>query len=138
MRSKPVWGGAGLLFAHEIYQVTPDIMTLAKALGNGVPIGAMLATGEAATGFEPGSHGSTFGGTPLATAAGLKTLALISDPAFLARVREKGRYFKSQLQKLKKPIPVSRMSGGWIAHRHGAGCRGRCRQDPMLQKRVYY
>ncbi len=95
-------GRCGTLFAHEIYQVTPDIMTLAKALGNGVPIGAMLATGEAATGFEPGSHGSTFGGTPLATAAGLKTLALISDPAFLARVREKGRYFKSQLQKLKK------------------------------------
>ncbi len=94
-------GRCGTLFAHQGYGVTPDIMTLAKALGNGMPIGAMLATAEAATGFEPGSHGSTFGGTPLATAAGLKTLALISDPAFLARVREKGRYFKDQLGKLR-------------------------------------
>jgi acetylornithine/N-succinyldiaminopimelate aminotransferase len=67
-------GRCGTLFAHQHYGVTPDIMTLAKALGNGMPIGAMLATEEAATGFEPGSHGSTFGGTPLATAAGLKTL----------------------------------------------------------------
>jgi acetylornithine aminotransferase len=95
-------GRCGTLFAHQMYQVTPDIMTLAKALGNGVPIGAMLATREAAAGFEPGTHGSTFGGTPLATAAGLKTLALISDPAFLEQVREKGRYFKAQLEKLKK------------------------------------
>jgi acetylornithine aminotransferase len=95
-------GRCGTLFAHQMYQVTPDIMTLAKALGNGVPIGAMLATKEAAAGFEPGTHGSTFGGTPLATAAGLKTLALISDPAFLEQVREKGRYFKAQLEKLKK------------------------------------
>jgi acetylornithine aminotransferase len=95
-------GRCGTLFAHQMYEVTPDIMTLAKALGNGVPIGAMLATREAAAGFEPGTHGSTFGGTPLATAAGLKTLALISDPAFLEQVREKGRYFKAQLEKLKK------------------------------------
>ncbi len=95
-------GRCGTLFAHQGYDgVTPDIMTLAKALGNGVPIGAMLATAEAAKGFEPGSHGSTFGGTPLATAAGLKTLELISDPAFLARVREKGRYFKARLTELQ-------------------------------------
>jgi acetylornithine aminotransferase len=95
-------GRCGTLFAHQMYEVTPDIMTLAKALGNGVPIGAMLATREATAGFEPGTHGSTFGGTPLATAAGLRTLALISDPAFLEQVREKGRYFKAQLEKLKK------------------------------------
>jgi acetylornithine aminotransferase len=94
-------GRCGTLFAHQGYGVTPDIMTLAKALGNGVPIGAMLATAEAAKGFEPGSHGSTFGGTPLATAAGLKTLALISDPGFLARVREKGLYFKARLTELQ-------------------------------------
>ena len=94
-------GRCGTLFAHQGYGVTPDIMTLAKALGNGVPIGAMLATAEAAKGFEPGSHGSTFGGTPLATAAGLKTLALISDPEFLARVREKSHYFKARLTELQ-------------------------------------
>jgi acetylornithine/N-succinyldiaminopimelate aminotransferase len=95
-------GRCGSLFAHQSYGVTPDIMTLAKALGNGFPIGAMLATNQAATGFEPGSHGSTFGGTPLATAAGLKTLALISDPAFLAQVQEKGRYFTAQLKGLQE------------------------------------
>jgi acetylornithine aminotransferase len=95
-------GRCGTLFAHQGYGVTPDIMTLAKALGNGVPIGAMLATEEAAKGFEPGSHGSTFGGTPLAAAAGLKTLSLISDPGFLAQVREKEIYFKAQLETLRK------------------------------------
>jgi acetylornithine/N-succinyldiaminopimelate aminotransferase len=94
-------GRCGTLFAHEAYGVTPDIMTLAKALGNGIPIGAMLATQEAAKGFAPGSHGSTFGGTPLATAAGCKTLEIISDPVFLDQVREKGRYFTQQLNTLK-------------------------------------
>ena len=98
-------GRCGKLFAHQVYGVTPDIMTLAKALGNGFPIGAMLATAEAAKGFEPGSHGSTFGGTPLAAAAGLKTLALISDPEFLARVQEKGRYFKARLTELQSRHP---------------------------------
>ena len=98
-------GRCGTLFAHQGYDVTPDIMTLAKALGNGVPIGAMLATETAAAGFEPGSHGSTFGGTPLAAAAGLKTLALISDPGFLARVREKETYFKAQLETLQQRHP---------------------------------
>lgn len=57
-------GRCGKLFAHELYDVTPDIMTLAKALGNGLPIGAMLATEDAATGFDYGSHASTFGETP--------------------------------------------------------------------------
>ena len=105
-------GRCGTLFAHEAYGVTPDIMTLAKALGNGVPIGAMLATREAAKGFAPGSHGSTFGGTPLATAAGCKTLEIISDPDFLARVREKGRYFKQQLNALKAKYPRIRQVRG--------------------------
>jgi acetylornithine aminotransferase len=80
-------------------------MTLAKALGNGVSIGAMLATEDAAQGFEPGSHGSTFGGTPLAAAAGLRTLKLISDPGFLAGVREKECYFKAQLETLQIRYP---------------------------------
>lgn len=93
-------GRTGKLFAHELYGVTPDIMTLAKALGNGLPIGAMLATGEAATGFDFGSHASTFGGTPLATAAALKTLNIIGDESFLADVAEKGRYFKDALERL--------------------------------------
>ena len=95
-------GRCGTLFAHQSYGVTPDIMTLAKALANGVPIGAMLATEAAASGFEVGSHGSTFGGTPLATAAALEVVRLISEDDFLASVCEKSAYFLKQLNALKE------------------------------------
>ncbi|MCK4767416.1 MAG: acetylornithine transaminase [Desulfobacula sp.] len=95
-------GRCGTLFAHEFYDVTPDIMTLAKALGNGLPIGAMLATQDAATGFDFGSHATTFGGTPLATAAALEVVNIISEETFLDRVCQKGQYFKDKLEKLKE------------------------------------
>ncbi len=94
-------GRTGRLFAHEHEQVTPDIMTLAKALGNGLPIGAMLATDRVAEAFVPGSHASTFGGTPLVTAAALRVLQIISDPEFLARVRETGAYFMARIEDLR-------------------------------------
>ncbi len=90
-------GRCGTLFAHQLYGVTPDIMTLAKALGNGLPIGAMLATQDAATGFDFGSHASTFGGTPLATAAALEVVNIISDDSFLEKVCQTADYFKSKL-----------------------------------------
>lgn len=93
-------GRCGTLFAHELYGVAPDIMTLAKALGNGVPIGAMMATGDAAQGFDFGSHASTFGGTPLATAAALAVINIIGEDSFLLRVRENGAYFKDRLNEL--------------------------------------
>ncbi len=93
-------GRCGTLFAHELFDVTPDIMTLAKALGNGLPIGAMLATGEAATGFTFGSHATTFGGTPLVTRAALEVLKIISDPDFLSETRAKGAYLKQGLTAL--------------------------------------
>lgn len=95
-------GRCGTLFAHESYDVTPDIMTLAKALANGVPIGAMLATETAAQGFDIGSHATTFGGTPIATAAALEVIRLISEEGFLASVREKSAYFMAQLNILKE------------------------------------
>lgn len=95
-------GRCGTLFAHEQYDVTPDIMTLAKALGNGIPIGAMLATEDAATGFDFGSHASTFGGNPFATAVALKVVDIIGNPVFLTRVTEIGEYFKERLRQLKK------------------------------------
>jgi acetylornithine/N-succinyldiaminopimelate aminotransferase len=95
-------GRCGALFAHELYKITPDIMTLAKALANGVPIGAMMATKDAATGFDFGSHGSTFGGTPLATAAALEVVKIISDENFLTAVNEKGDYFRYKLLELKE------------------------------------
>lgn len=93
-------GRCGAMFAHELYGVTPDIMTLAKALGNGVPIGAMLATQDAASGFDYGSHATTFGGTPLATAAALEVVNVIREPEFLESVREKGTCFKQALEQL--------------------------------------
>jgi len=95
-------GRCGTLFAHQLYDITPDIMTLAKALGNGLPIGAMLATSDAATGFDYGSHASTFGGTPLATAAALAVVNIIGQNSFLDEVNHKGRYFKDELLKLKE------------------------------------
>jgi acetylornithine aminotransferase len=95
-------GRCGTLFAHEGYKITPDIMTLAKALANGIPIGAMLATQDAAKGFDLGSHGTTFGGGPLATAAALEVVNIISDEAFLSGVNEKGAYFRKKLLELKE------------------------------------
>ncbi len=95
-------GRTGSLFAYEQEGVTPDIMTLAKALANGLPMGAMLAADEFAGAFTPGSHASTFGGGPLVASAALATLRVISEPAFLGKVRETGAYFMSRLQELKE------------------------------------
>jgi acetylornithine/N-succinyldiaminopimelate aminotransferase len=94
-------GRTGTLFAHEQEGVAPDIMTLAKALGNGLPIGAMLATNQVAEAFGPGSHATTFGGTPLVTSVALRVLELISAPSFLARVNLVGAYFKGRLEDLR-------------------------------------
>ncbi|MBI9088289.1 MAG: acetylornithine transaminase [Desulfobacterium sp.] len=98
-------GRCGTLFAHELFDVKPDIMTLAKALGNGLPIGAMLATDGAAKGFSFGSHGSTFGGTPLVTRAALEVLKIISHPDFLKDTRDKGTYLKDKLTSLMANHP---------------------------------
>lgn len=98
-------GRTGTLFAHEQEDVTPDIMTLAKALANGLPIGAMLAVDDVASAFGPGSHATTFGGGPLITSAALATLRIISEPAFLERVRGTGLYFRNRLEELKARYP---------------------------------
>ncbi len=94
----------GTLFAYEQYGFEPDILTLAKALGGGIPIGAVLAK-EHCCAFGPGDHGTTFGGTPLACAAGLAVMNEVSREPFLAEVRQKGKYFKSRLEKLKAQFP---------------------------------
>ncbi len=95
-------GRTGSLFAYENEDVSPDIMTLAKALANGLPMGAMLAADEVAQVFTPGSHASTFGGGPLVASAALATLKIISEPAFLSKVRETGAYFISRLEEIKE------------------------------------
>ncbi len=94
-------GRTGRLFAHEHFDVAPDIMTLAKALANGLPIGAMLAREEVAAAFGPGSHGSTFGGTPVVTAAALETLRTLEEEGLLERCRRTGAYFKEKLSALQ-------------------------------------
>ncbi len=95
-------GRTGSLFAHEHSGVTPDIMTLAKALGNGLPIGAMVATEHAASAFEPGSHASTFGGNPLAMAAAHAVLEVMQEDGVLKNVTVIGEYFRKRLGKLKE------------------------------------
>jgi acetylornithine/N-succinyldiaminopimelate aminotransferase len=95
-------GRCGRLFAYEEYNVEPDIMTLAKALGNGLPIGAMLASEKAKKGFELGSHASTFGGTPLVASAAAEVVRIIGNTDFLKECREKGRYFKQKLSLFKE------------------------------------
>ena len=91
-------GRTGKLFAHEWSGVTPDIMAIAKALGGGFPVGACLATEKAADGMTAGTHGSTFGGNPLAMAVANAALDILSDPQFLADVVRTGNYLQQQLQ----------------------------------------
>ncbi|MCG6982625.1 MAG: aspartate aminotransferase family protein [Deltaproteobacteria bacterium] len=93
-------GRTGKLFSHQHEGVTPDIMTLAKALANGMPIGAMLTTDRVAEAFSPGSHASTFGGTPLVTAVGLEVFRQISSASFLEEVQKVGEYFQQRLMAL--------------------------------------
>lgn len=99
-------GRTGRLFAYEHESVTPDVMALAKGLGSGMPIGALLATDKAAQAFVPGTHGSTFGGNPLACAAGLASLdALLEDNIIVQNVEALGRHFVTGLEALKSKHP---------------------------------
>ncbi len=90
-------GRTGSLFAFQDYDIEPDIFTLAKALGNGIPVGAMLGKKELGSAFGPGSHGSTFGGNKLAMAAAEQVLTIVSQPSFLLDVHQKGHYLLKQL-----------------------------------------
>ena len=98
-------GRTGRLFAHEHFGAAPDIMTLAKALGNGLPIGAMLGTEELSTVFGPGSHASTFGGTPLVSAVSLAVLTSLLKDGWLDHCRKTGDYFRTRLEGLMKTHP---------------------------------
>ena len=95
-------GRTGKLFAHEHYGVSPHIMTLAKALGNGLPIGAMLSVEELSSVFGPGSHATTFGGTPLVTAVAKAVFKSLLEDGWIDNCREMGEYFKGRLQDLQK------------------------------------
>jgi acetylornithine/N-succinyldiaminopimelate aminotransferase len=93
-------GRTGRFFAHEWSGVTPDIMAIAKGLGGGFPVGAVLATADAAKGMTPGTHGSTFGGNPLAMAVAGKVVEMLLEPGFLDAVNEVSNYLQQQLGSL--------------------------------------
>ncbi len=98
-------GRTGKLFAYEHFGVTPDIMTLAKALAGGAPIGTMLAREKYAAAFTPGTHGSTFGGNPLVTAAAVATVRVMLEEGVLNRTEEIGEYLLGELSRLKEKYP---------------------------------
>ncbi len=108
-------GRTGTLFAYEQTGVVPDVLTLAKGLGSGFPVGACLATAKAAQGMTPGSHGSTFGGNPLAMSVADKVLDLMTAPGFLDHVQAMGNLFRKGLDDLAVRYPAS------VIHIRGMG-----------------
>ena len=98
-------GRTGTLFAHEEYNITPDIMAIAKGIGGGFPLGACLATESAAKGMTAGTHGSTYGGNPLACAVGNAVLDIINDQEFLTKVKDKSIILKQKLAYLLDQHP---------------------------------
>jgi len=102
------FGRTGRLFAYERYKIKPDIITLAKALGGGIAIGAMGSTNKIIESFSPGTHGATFGGNPLACAASLASLKTLTKKGFLKKTSSTGDYFLEQLHGLRKKFSIIR------------------------------
>ena len=130
-------GRTGRLFAYEHAGITPDIMTLAKALGGGLPIGATCTTERIAAAFTPGAHGSTFGGNPVACAAAVAALGALAEPALLEQVRAVGQHFRSRLEALVGRHGVQQVRGmglmlGAVLDRPGAPVVDRCREAGLL------
>ena len=98
-------GRSGDFFAFEKSKVKPDIVPIAKGIGGGFPIGAVLMNKKVAAGMKPGTHGSTFGGNPLAMAVGNKVMDIVSTKKFLSNVRKSSKYFFLNLNKLKEKYP---------------------------------
>jgi acetylornithine/N-succinyldiaminopimelate aminotransferase len=132
-------GRTGTLFAFQHEGVKPDAFSLAKALGNGFPIGAMVCTEKAGASLSAGTHGSTFGGNALATAVGGAVLRLINTPAMLASIREKGALLKSGIEAIraKHPGAVVEVRGrglliGVEVPGDAAAVAAKCREQGML------
>ena len=131
-------GRTGKLFAHEHFGVTPDIMTLAKGLANGLPMGALLATEAVAQAFVPGTHASTFGGGPVIAAAALTVLRLLTQPKFMKAVNARGKYLRRGLEKLAAQFPVIQevrglgLMWGLPLSQEGAAMVAACRDRGLL------
>ena len=131
-------GRTGRLFAYQHFGITPDIMTLAKALGNGLPIGAMLAIEELADAFGPGSHATTFGGTPLITAGALAVVKSLVNDGWTEKARDMGDYFKNQLINLQQKHSIIKdvrglgLMLGLPLDREGAGIVSTCMERGFL------
>ena len=132
-------GRTGYFLAHERCGVTPDIVALAKGLGNGFPIGACIATKRVADCMVPGTHGSTYGGNPLGCAVALETIKCILKPNFLSTIRKKGDFFKKKLNNLLDIFPeqISEVRGkglmlGLKCVGHNVDLVDRCRKEKLL------
>jgi acetylornithine aminotransferase len=131
-------GRTGRLFAYQHFGITPDIMALAKALGNGLPIGAMLAIEELADAFGPGSHATTFGGTPLITAGALAVVKSLVNEGWTEKARDMGAYFKNQLINLQQKHSIIKdvrglgLMLGLPLDREGAGIVSTCMERGFL------
>ena len=131
-------GRTGSLFAYQHFGITPDIMTLAKALGNGLPIGAMLAKEGLAGTFGPGSHGTTFGGTPLITAGALAVVKSLLNDGWIENAREMGDYFKNKLINLQQKYSIIKdvrglgLMLGLMLDRDGTGIVNACMEKGFL------
>lgn len=101
-------GRTGKWFAHQWAGIVPDVMPLAKGLGSGIPIGAVVAGPKAANIFQPGNHGTTFGGNPLAMRAGIETIRIMEEEGLLAHAAKMGEYFKASLLKAMNDSPVGK------------------------------
>jgi acetylornithine/N-succinyldiaminopimelate aminotransferase len=130
-------GRTGKLFAYEHEGVEPDMLTLAKSLAGGVPIGALLIKQEISDGFKPGDHASTFGGNPLASAAGVAALTAILEEGMLENCRKMGDYFLSELDKMKNKFPfIKEVRGKGLILGMELKIDGSSIVKEMLKKRV--
>ena len=132
-------GRSGHFLAHESCEVTPDIVAMAKGLGNGFPIGACLATKKVAACMVPGTHGSTYGGNPLACAVALETAKHILKPNFLSIILKKGHFFKEKLNILLDTFPKQILEVRGKGLMLGLKCAGNnadlinmCREENLL------
>jgi acetylornithine/N-succinyldiaminopimelate aminotransferase len=130
-------GRTGKLFAYEHEEIEPDLLTLAKSLAGGVPIGALLIKKGIAESFKPGDHASTFGGNPLATTAGVAALSAILEEEMLKNCQEVGDYFLTRLEEIKKKFPfIKEVRGRGLILGMELSIDGSSFVKEMMQRRI--